>query len=126
MTNRPTSKPSAPLRRTLATFKATHDLGTVIPNKIRKALVRMAKEHGNEFFMYEMKDDDGGPVFSKYANVGNTHLSQYRPQFAEYVVVTPGITGTRRAARCLWFATPKAAAEARKIVGTLPIEADSE
>lgn len=120
------SKPSVPLKRTLATFKATHDLDTVIPNKIRKALDRMVKEHGPEFFMYEVKDNDGGPTFSKYADVGGNYLSKYRPLFAGYIVVAPGATGTRRAARCLWFATPKAAEAARAIVGTLPIDTDSE
>lgn len=108
-------KPTAPApqRRTLATFKATHDPATVLPNKIKAALERMRRDQGAEAYAYEVTDPEGGVPFSKLAGMGGNHLAQYRAQFMGHLVVTPGSIGTRRPARWVWFATVPAATKAR-------------
>lgn len=100
-------------RRTLATFKAKHDSATVIPNKIRAALDRMKKDGGPEAYAYEQQDPDGGIPFAKMADVGGVHMAQYRKQFADHIVVIRQDIGSKRAPRRVWFATIKAALEAR-------------
>lgn len=103
----------APSRRTLATFKAKHDAATVIPNKIKAALERMKKDGGPEAYAYEQQDPDGGLPFVKLADISAAHLSQYRKQFADHVVVIRQDIGSKRSPRKVWFATVKAATEAR-------------
>jgi hypothetical protein len=99
-------------RRTLATFKATHDPAVIIPNKIKAALEQMRREGGDEAYAYEFSDPAGVP-FSKLAGVSIVHLNQYRDQFSDYTVQVKQDTGSRRGPRWVWFATPKAAKVAR-------------
>lgn len=101
-----------PARRSLATFKATHDPATVIPAKIRGALERMKRDQGPEAYAYEAQDPQAVP-FAKLADVGSNHLSQFRVQFMDFIVRAPADIGSKRAPRWVWFATVAAATKAR-------------
>lgn len=105
--------PALPTRRSLATFKAKHDLATVVPNKIKTALERMKAQQGPEAYAYEATDPEGGVPFMKLADVGGIHLAQFRKQFIGHIVVVGQDTGSKRAPRRVWFATVAAATKAR-------------
>jgi hypothetical protein len=97
---------------TLAAFKAVHDPAVIIPTKIRAALARLAKEE--VAFAYEQTGNSVSPEpMTKRADVSTAQLSQYRKQFAEHIVKVPGITGTRRPSRLVWFGDSAVAFAAR-------------
>lgn len=89
--------------RTVSDFRAAHDPNVIIPNKIRTTLDAMLKE-GKEHWEYESD-------FIKRAGLSQTHLSQFREQFADHVVETPHTNG--RGPRRVWFAS-KAVAKAMR------------
>jgi hypothetical protein len=102
--------------RNLSTFKATHDDKVIIPNKIRAALDRLQKNHGDQAYVYELTnppDDDGIATLKMLTGLGERPLAAYRDQFAPYWVEIKQDTGTRKAPRRVWFATPTAATKAR-------------
>lgn len=104
-------------RRNLNTFKAAHDQSTVINNKIRAALERLRREHGDEAYAYENANppDDNSEIlpFTKLADVSAAHLNQFRAGFLDHVVEVKQDLGSHRAPRKVWFATVKAATKAR-------------
>jgi len=91
---------SKPAPRTLSDFRAAHDPNVMIPQRIRKALADMAKEHP-ESWAYEQE-------FLSRAGVANNFISAFRDEFAEYIVETRGKNPKR-----VWFADPKVANKAR-------------
>ena len=88
--------------RTLSEFRAAHDPNVMIPQRIRKALADMLKEHP-ECWAYEQE-------FLSRAAVSNNLISAYRDEFSEYIVETRGKNPKR-----VWFADPKIAAKARGV-----------
>lgn len=104
---------TAPGKRNLSTFRASHDPSIIIPNKIRAALEQLKKEQGDEGYAYEFTDPSGGVTFTKLSGVGPQQLAQYRDQFAEHIVEVKQDMGSRRGPRQVWFATVKAAKVAR-------------
>lgn len=105
-------KKSAPkANSTLAAFKSLHDPSVIIPNKIRAALAKLAKE--DVAFAYEATDTRGGTPMTKRADVSTLHLAQYRKQFADHIVRVAQDTGSRRAPRLVWFGDSKVAFAAR-------------
>lgn len=93
--------------RSVATFKAQHDRNVVIPNKIRTALEKMAKDNGPEHYEYETE-------FMKLAGVGGSDLAAHRDAFTAHIVEAKPIgLGNSRSTRRAWFATVKAAKAAR-------------
>jgi hypothetical protein len=80
-----------------------HDINVIIPMKISKALESLASE-GPEAWDYEAD-------FVRRASISQTHLGQFRDQFADHVVETPHLQG--RQPRKVWFADPKIAAKVR-------------
>lgn len=92
-----------PTPRTLADFRAAHDPDVMIPAKIKAALAALASE-GPEEWRYEAE-------FIALARVSQTQMGQYRDQFTAHIVEAS--TGGGRAAKRVWFATPKAAKAAR-------------
>lgn len=107
------SKKPAPVSRSLATFRASHDPTVIIPTKIKAALEKLRIDGGDEAYAYEYTDATGGVPFSKLAGVGSIHLNQYREQFKDFLVEVRQDTGSKRAPRWVWFATAKAAKAAR-------------
>lgn len=102
--------------RNLSTFKATHDQSVIIPNKIRAALARLHREHGDQAYVYELNnpsDDDGFPSLTKLTGLGANVLGPYREQFASHWVEVRQDIGTRNSPRRVWFATSAAATKAR-------------
>lgn len=104
---------TAPTKRNLSTFRASHDPAIIIPNKIRAALDQLKKDQGDEGYAYEFTDKTGGTPFAKLAGVGVQQLSQYREQFADHIVEVKQDIGSHRGPRYVWFATAKAAKVAR-------------
>lgn len=93
---------SAIKARTTADFRNAHDKDVVIPNKIRAALVAMAKE-GPEHFVYEQE-------LLELAGISTTDLSKYRDQFTAHIVVVTSQNGKAFAsAKNVWFHDPKVA-----------------
>lgn len=91
----------------VASFRAAHNRGVVIPNKIRAALTKMAEDHGPEHWVYESD-------FIKLAGVSPTDLNGHRDVFSAHIVEAKPIgMGNARAARRAWFATVKAAKAAQ-------------
>ena len=86
--------------RTLSDFRAAHDPNVMIPQRIKKTIAEMAKEHP-ESWMYEQE-------FLSRAGVSNNLIGGFRDDFAEYIVETRGKNPKR-----VWFADPKVAAKAR-------------
>ena len=86
--------------RTLADFRAAHDLSVIIPAKIRQTLAEMLAEHA-ENWLYEID-------FVKRAGVAINHLGTFRDEFADHIVETRGRTPKR-----IWFASAKIATKAR-------------
>jgi len=93
-------------RRTIADFKAAHDPDTIVPNKIRTALAEIEKV-GPEHFEYEVD-------FLKLAGISTTQIGQYRDQFADYWLITPGTNGNKSAKR-VYFGNTKIV---KKLKGT--------
>lgn len=89
--------------RNVASFKAQHNRNVVIPNKIRAALEKMAKDNGPEHYEYETD-------FVKLAEIGASDLAAHRDAFTKFIVEAKPIgKGTSRSPRRVWFATEKAA-----------------
>jgi len=86
--------------RTLSDFRAAHDPSVMIPQRIKKALSDMLKEH-SEYWEYESD-------FLRRAGVANSIVGAFRDDFAEHIVETRGKNPKR-----VWFADPKVAAKAR-------------
>jgi len=86
--------------KTLADFRAAHDLNVIVPTKIKHTLAEMLAEHA-ENWLYEVD-------FLKRAGVSNSHISGFRDQFAANIIETRGHNPKR-----IWFASPKVAAKAR-------------
>lgn len=89
--------------KTLADFRAAHDLNVIIPNKIRAALGAMYAE-GAENWEYEQD-------FMRRAGLSQTQIGAFREQFADHIVTTPHANG--RQPKRVWFADRKAAKAAR-------------
>jgi hypothetical protein len=90
--------------KTIADFRAMHDVNVIVPNKIRDALAAMLKE-GSEQWEYEGD-------FVKRAGISQTQLGAFREQFIDHVIeVSSGQSG--RAGRRVWFADAKAAKKLR-------------
>lgn len=105
------TKPATKVNSTLSAFKSLHDPTVIIPNKIRAALAKLAKEE--VAFAYEATDSRGGIPMTKRAETSALHLSQYRKQFAAHIVKVAQDTGSRRAPRLVWFGDAAVAREAR-------------
>ena len=86
--------------KTLADFRAAHDLSVIVPTKLKQTLAEMLAEHA-ENWLYEVD-------FLKRAGVSNAYISGFRDQFAAHIVETRGHNSKR-----IWFASPKVAAKAR-------------
>jgi len=91
--------------KTLADFKGIHDRNTVIPAKIRAAFAQMLTED-KENWDYEMD-------FVKRAGISMADLSVFRELFQAHVVEARAPGRSVGTTRRIWFASPKAAAEAR-------------
>lgn len=89
--------------KTIADFRAAHDVNVIVPNKIRGALASMLKE-GPEHWEYEAD-------FVKRAGISQTQIGLFREQFNDHVVEAPGTSG--RNGRRAWFADTKAAKKLR-------------
>jgi hypothetical protein len=114
-------KKSAPKSNsTLSAFKSLHDPTVIIPAKIKAALAKLAKE--DVAFAYEASDPRGGLAMTKRANVSTIHLAQYREQFAGHIVKVAADTGSKRAARLVWFGDAAVAKEARGGVDANPAD----
>lgn len=88
--------------RTLADFRNAHDRNVVIPNKIRAALVAMARE-GPEHFVYEQE-------LLALASISVGDLAKYRDQFADHILVVSHANGKAFASpKNVWFHDPKIA-----------------
>src|SRR5581483_351194 len=84
-------KTATPVRRSIASFKASHDPAVILPAKLRKALDAMAKE--------------GPPTMQQRSGLSAVQISQHRAAFAPHIVRVDA-SGTRRG-KYVWFATPK-------------------
>src|SRR5581483_9620615 len=102
-------KTATPVRRSIASFKASHDPAVILPAKLRKALDAMAKE-GPEVYAYETQDKEGAPTMQQRSGLSAVQISQHRAAFAPHIVRVDA-SGTRRG-KYVWFATPKAATTA--------------
>jgi hypothetical protein len=89
-----------PAARTLDDFRAAHDPNVMIPQRIRRALAEMLKEHA-ESWEYEID-------FLRRAGIANSLISPFREDFKNHIVDTRGKNPKR-----VWFADPKVAAKAR-------------
>lgn len=92
------TKSKAP--KTLADFRAAHDMNVIVPAKIKSALAAMKAEHV-ESWAYE------GDLM-KRAEIGTTQVAMFREQFADHIVETRGKNPKR-----VWFADAKVAEKAR-------------
>lgn len=102
--------------RNLSTFRSSHDPGVKIPAKIRAALEKLKRTHGPQAYAYENTnppDDTQVEPFTKLADISAAILSQYREQFLAHIVKVRQDTGSKKAPRLVWFATPAAATAAR-------------
>lgn len=86
--------------KTLAHFRAVHDKSVVIPTKLKTALDKMAKAAWDTW-EYEGE-------FLRAAGVAPQDATPHRSQFEDHIVETIGKNSKR-----VWFATAKAAKEAR-------------
>lgn len=91
--------------KTIADFRAAHDLNVIVPTKIRVALEQIAAE-GPENWEYEAD-------FIKRAGVSQAQIGQFREQFADHIVETPAVHG--RSGRRVWFGAAKVASKLRGI-----------
>lgn len=96
---------------TLTAFASLHDPAVIIPNKIRAALAKLAKEE--VAFAYEATDNRGGQPMTRRADVSTIHLAQYRRQFLDHIVKVADQTGKRRGPRLVWFGDATVAFAAR-------------
>lgn len=99
-------------KRDLSTLNAAHNPDVIGPNRIRAALIQLAKDHGSQAYVYESVNPAGitdiEPL-GKLADVGPAVLSRYRSQFAAHVVEVRQEFGSKRSPRVVWFAKPEAA-----------------
>lgn len=102
--------------RSLATFRAAHDVSVKIPAKIKAALEALRRDYGDQAYAYESTNppgEDAIPPFLKLIGTTSAVIGPYRPQFLEHIVKIRQDTGSRRGVRLVWFATAKAASAAR-------------
>lgn len=112
------AKKSTPVKpaRSLATFRAAHDVSVKIPAKIRATLEALRRDHGDQAYAYESTNppgEDGIPPFIKLAGTSSAVIAPYRLQFIAHIVKIKQDTGSRRSSRLVWFATTAAALKAR-------------
>lgn len=111
---KPVLRPAATSKkRNIASFKAETDPTVILPNKLRAALDRLKKDGGAEAYAYEFTDKTGSPTMCGMSGISAAHINHYRHQFADHIVLAKQDTGSRRGPKFVWFATPKAATEAR-------------
>jgi hypothetical protein len=89
--------------KNVAEFRGEHDKNVTVPNKIRAALVSLAKE-GPEAGEYERE-------FIQRAGVSQTDFCMFRDKFEAFIVNV----GSERSPKRVWFATEKAAKAARGV-----------
>ena len=95
----PKQKTSPSMGRSLDEFRAAHDKGYIVPQKIREALEKLG-----ETWVYESE-------FLKLAGLSTTDLATYREEFADFVVIAD-----RSSKRRVWCGTLEFAANLREMV----------
>ena len=93
-----------PKARTALDYRALHDKGVIVPNKIRAGLAKLL-EIGPEHWEYDEQ-------FRALCSIQGADLAAYRGQFARHWFMTPGTAGGKGAKR-VWFGDPKVAARER-------------
>lgn len=105
MAKKTTPAPKGP-RKTVDSFRALHDRNVAIPNKIRAGIDQMRKDGGGEHWEYAID-------FARIAGVSLADLNKFADQFTDFTVEAKAEAGSKRHARQVWFATKKAADDAK-------------